>query len=191
MVQFIIQPVQTSTDGNCFYYSLLQCYFEKPIAKENVIHFKQTIASNLTLEKVLTYIKDELKIRLFQLINNDKNLELLLETKFEESLTHPSITVHVETILNYFKHHIFNDGIWAEDWAQQYCGKVLKCNIFAFLDTCNKLTPIFEPNPNWPVIILINKLNLHWESSFIMVRKEGEEDKIIWKHSINNLQSLL
>lgn len=191
MSSLILQPIHTSGDGNCFYYSFLQSYFERPINKEEVLYFKQKLSNELTLEKVLNHIKNELLIRIFEIVQHNKELEILVETDFEKSIENSTIKTIVQTIITNFKTHLLKDGDWAEDWAQQYCAKELKCNILVYLDSCNKFNPIFEINKNWPSIILYNRSNLHWETAVFIFKAEGQPDKFIWKFNEDFMSKLI
>jgi hypothetical protein len=191
MSQYIIQSIHTPGDGNCFYYAFLQCILERQITKEEVIHFKTKCASLLTEMTLLPYCKEEVKYILAKAVESNKELSELIENKFDESVNHPEINKLLFQVLQSFRHHIALDGVWPDDWAQQYCAKIHKVNILVYMDSCGKFTPIFELEKDWPFILIFNKGNSHWESGVVIQKKESENDKIIWKHSYENIKSLL
>jgi hypothetical protein len=191
MSEFIIQSIQTPGDGNCFYYAFLQCLLEKQVIKEEVNTFKLKCSTLLTEMTFLPYCKDEVKYIVSKAVELNKELSDLVENKFDESINEPEINKLLQTILHNFKLHISLDGVWPDDWAQQYIAKIHKVNILVYMDSCKKFTPIFEVEKEWPFILLFNKGNTHWESGVVICKKNGEKDKIIWKHSYENIKSLL
>lgn len=191
MTQYIIQSIHTPGDGNCFYYAFLQCILEKQVTKEEVNTFKLKCSSLLTEMTMLPFCKEEVKYIVSKAVESNKELSELVEHKFDESINHPEINKLLQTILHNFKLHISLDGVWPDDWAQQYIAKIHKVNILVYMDSCRKFSPIFEVVNEWPFILIFNKGNSHWESGIVISKKEGEQDKIIWKHSYENIKSLL
>jgi len=189
--KYIIQPISTPGDGNCFFYAFLTCLLERNSTKEEVLKCKENCSSLLTQYTLLPYCKEEVQFIISKSVENDKDCKELVEKNFDESINHPTINLLLQQILNNFKQHILTDGIWPEDWAQQYCGKLHKINIVVYMDSCKKMLPIFSIVEEWPTIILFNRSNLHWEAGVIIVKREGQEDKIIWKHSYQNIKNLL
>lgn len=191
MTQYIIQSIQTPGDGNCFYYAFLQCILERQVTKEEVLSFKIKCSSFLTEKTLLPYCKEEVKYILSKAIESNKELSDLIENNFDESINQPEINNLLQQVLQSFKNHILLDGVWPHDWAQQYCAKIHKVNILVYMDSCGKFTPIFEIEKEWPFILIFNKGNSHWESGVVICKKENESDKIIWKHSYENIKNLL
>ena len=191
MTSFILQSVNTPGDGNCFYYSFLQCLLEKQISKEEVLQFKSNLASSLSPMSLLPFLKEEVQLIISKQVENHPELKKLVETDFDEAIQHHDINQLLVRILNHFKMQLEADGIWPEDWAQQYCAKYHKVNILVYIDSCKLFSPIFSIVEDWPVIILYNKSNLHWESGILIVKRENEPDKIYWKYSYNVVKNLI
>lgn len=183
---FTLQPVQTPSDGNCFFYAFFQALYGKHIDKQQILDFKQSLKNQLSIQNILTYLKDEVKIIILKLTEQDKTLNQILERDFDSRLH--LVQPLLEHIQTQFQNHISQDGVWPEDWAQQFCAKIYNVNIIVYMDTCNKLTPIHTINPNLPCIILFNKNNSHWETGIIKINKSNT---IFSKFTYNTIKNLL
>ena len=187
----IIQSIQTNGDGNCFFYAFLTCLLERIPTKEEVMKCKINCATLLSPYTLLPYCKEEVRCIVSKAVENDEELKKIVETDFDKSIERNEINNLLQQILSSFKIHISTDGIWPDDWAQQFCGKIHKVNIIVYLDSCKMFTPIFEIVEEWPVIVLFNRHNLHWEAAVIIIKKEGSEDRIFWKQSYENIKKLI
>jgi hypothetical protein len=152
---------------------------------------KTNCASLLTPYTLLPYCKEEVRCIVSKAVETNEELKKLVESDFDKSVEHPEINNLLQQILTSFKIHISTDGIWPDDWAQQFCGKIHKVNIIVYMDSCKLFTPIYPIVEEWPVIILFNRSNLHWEAALIIIKKEGSEDRIFWKQSYENVKHLL
>ncbi len=183
-----LKVASTSGDGNCFYTAVFQCLNECTPSKEEILNFKKKISESITPANFLHYLNNEIKIYLSGHFEKEKELDELIQKDLIQALHNPVIHKALEPIYFMIKEHILKDGSWANEWAQQYTGKIHNVNIIVVVDTCNKFTPLYELNEEWSSIILINRFNTHWESCCL---QKIDEDKIWWKTSYESIKKLL
>lgn len=164
-----IQPISTPGDGNCFYHAIYQAIHNKPSTKEDILLFKQQISQQVTLSNLLL-LGHEFQAILYKCLEANKELQEFVDKDFALSLQHPDILEFIDSILPKFKEHIQTDGVWPNDWAQQFCSLCLKYNIIVYMSDCKKMSPIFPIEPKYNCILLFNKQNIHWETGQFQVR---------------------
>lgn len=171
MLQLHIQPISTQGDGNCFYHAIYQAIYNKPSTKETILEFKKELSNQVTLSNLLL-LGHEFQVILYKLLESNKELQEFVDKDFALALQHPDILEFIESILPKFKEHIQTDGVWPNDWAQQFCSLCLKYNIIVYLHEARRISPIFQINPKYNCIVLFNKQNTHWETAQLQLRNK-------------------
>ncbi len=171
MYSIHIQPISTPGDGNCFYHAVYQAIYAKQATKETILSFKYELSQQITLSNLLL-LGHEFQAILYKCLETNKELQEFVDKDFALSLQHPDILEYIDSILPKFKEHIQTDGIWPNDWAQQFCSLCLKYNIIVYLHESKKMTPISPIIQKYNCILLFNKCNTHWETAQIQLRNK-------------------
>jgi len=175
MLQLHLQPISTTGDGNCFYHAVYQCIYNKKATHSDILRFKLELSQQVTLSNLLL-LGHEFQAILYKCLDANKELQEFVDKDFALSLQHPDILEFIDSVLPRFKEHIQADGVWPNDWAQQFCSICVRYNIIAYMNECKKLYPIFPIETKYNCIVLFNKHNNHWESAQIQLRKKDTNE---------------